>query len=63
MKKRFDGIEIGEHFKYYNKIYRKYNYHDAAQIVGKVGGDYYSRFFIGEDNVIPVTVTIKVKEN
>lgn len=58
-KKRFDEIKVGEYFKYFNKAYRKYDYHDAVHLTGRTC---YSRFFCGADKVIPVTVTIKVKE-
>lgn len=58
-KKRFYEVGIGEYFKYYNRLYRKHNYHDAVLLAKNAC---YSRFFCGDDNVIPVTVTIKVKE-
>lgn len=61
MKKRFDEIKKGECFKYRGIVYRKYlNYGDnVAQLTGKVRSP---KFFWDDDNVIPVTVTIKVKE-
>lgn len=58
-KKKFDEIKTGECFKYHGIIYRKYDYHDAVSLTGKTC---YSKFFRGFNNVIPVIVTIKVKE-
>lgn len=36
MKKKieFDKVKIGECFKYYGIVYRKYDYYDAIQLIG-----------------------------
>lgn len=60
-KKRFDEIKRGECFKYRGIVYRKYL--DYGENVAQLTGKFQSlRFFWSDDNVIPVTVTIKVKE-
>jgi len=58
MKKvKFGEIKIGTHFKRYKCIYVKKSELNATNIgTGRGVFVYYS------DNVIPVTVTIKVKE-
>ena len=60
MKKkiRFDEIKVGGYFKRYRCIYMKIDF--GAAIDMKSGREIYLYY---EDNVIPVTVTIKVKEN
>jgi len=56
-KKRFDEIKGGEYFKYYNSIYIQAA---GGYAINTKNG--YERFLFGDANVIPVTVTIKVKE-
>lgn len=60
-KKKFEEIKAGEYFKYYGIVYHKHqsSWGGASQIIGKSS---YERFFWTNDMVIPVTVTIKVKE-
>lgn len=60
-KVRFDKIKIGECFKFYGIIYRKRSGYsnNAVQLTGK---SYTNRYFWNDDKVIPVTITIKVKE-
>lgn len=56
-KVRFDEIKIGTHFKRSGCIYVKTDMFDTINI--KTG---HSIFIYYSDKVIPVTVTIKVKE-
>lgn len=56
-KKRFDEIKIGKYFKYYGNVYVKQ--YDCIGINIKNGND---KFMFYADKVIPVIVTIKVKE-
>lgn len=60
-KVRFDEIKAGECFKYRGIVYRKYSAYgeNVAQLTGKTRSP---KFFWNDDNVIPVTVTIKVEE-
>lgn len=61
MKKRFDEIKVGEYFKYYGTVYRKHHLYNgmADQLTGKFNSN---KYFWSDNKVIPVTVTIKVKE-
>ena len=54
-KKKFDEIKVGGHFKYYRSIYIKKDGLSAVDIES-------GRSIFLPSNVIPVTVTIKVKE-
>lgn len=56
-KVKFDKIKQGEYFKRYRRIYVKTSFGQAVDI--KNGREIYLYY---EENVIPVTVTIKVKE-
>lgn len=59
MKKRFEEIKDGDFFIYYRILYRK----DWSGMASPLTGQNYSnRYFWGDSKVIPVIVTIKVKE-
>ena len=60
-KIRYDEVKVGEYFKYHAVVYHKHqaSWGGASRITGKSS---YDRYFWDNDMVIPVTVTIKVKE-
>lgn len=58
-KVKFNKIKDGEYFKYYSSVYRKGDdYGMAYPIIGVKQ----RKYFWSDTKVIPVTVTIKVKE-
>lgn len=59
-KIRFAAVKPGEYFKSHGVVFRKGHVHGIAACLA---GNSIRRFFMGCENVIPVTVTIKVKEN
>lgn len=59
-KIKFDEVKVGECFKYHGTACRKKDTYEAFPLTKK--SNLLDRFFFGEENVIPVTVTIKVKE-
>lgn len=57
-KVRFKEIKEGEYFKHYRHVYIKIDFFNAVDI--QIGSE---KHFRCGNKVIPVTVTIKVKEN
>lgn len=58
-KVRFNSLKSGEYFTYYGVLYRKGYSGFAARLAGDGGS---CSWFFDDNNVIPITVAIKVKE-
>ena len=58
-KVNYVDIKVGKYFKYYGVVYRKFDPYGGIPIIGN---STQNRFFWDDTKVIPVTVTIKVKE-